>query len=83
MSDTNCPQCNKLLTASTAADGSDRLPEPGDFTMCVYCGTILIFDDELRQRLPTSDELDDLSPEMLERMRRASYLFLNRTHHTS
>jgi len=36
-----CPSCKKVLNA--ASSNHDCLPEEGDFTVCAYCATPLIF----------------------------------------
>lgn len=36
-----CPQCKKILNA--ASGDHDIAPEEGDFTVCAYCASPLIF----------------------------------------
>ena len=54
---TKCPTCGKVLDAATAAaDGQtppDAMPEPGNYTVCLGCGEILIFDRRMRAARPT------------------------------
>ena len=54
-----CPTCHEVLDATTAHSGS-ALPTPGDPTICLYCGEILIFGAGLQMRLPSGSELRDL-----------------------
>jgi hypothetical protein len=58
-----CLNCDKLLDGvSGVRDGKgDPLPKPGDFTICAYCRTILIFDDKLHFRYPTFVEMGELA----------------------
>jgi len=37
-----CPGCHERLDASRNLTGA-KAPAPGDFTVCVYCRTILVF----------------------------------------
>lgn len=42
----NCPSCGRALSASTlVSDHPPASPKPGDYTVCVYCFTILEFTD--------------------------------------
>lgn len=55
--ESQCPGCNHALD-SVAPDPSaprDRA-KPGDLTICFYCGSILIFGEDLRVRFPTHEE---------------------------
>ena len=54
-----------LLEPSACCECGDMLercfglgqPEPGDFTLCIRCGCLNVFDETLRLRAPTDDEL--------------------------
>lgn len=51
-----CPFCgDKKLNRSTPVT-NDEAPVPGDFTVCIKCGELLVFDLDLRLRKPTEDE---------------------------
>jgi hypothetical protein len=50
---TNCGQ--KIDGATGLTDGN--APESGDCTICIYCGHIMIFADDLTLRDPTEDEI--------------------------
>ena len=47
-----CGEINDM--AGTAAD---RDPEPGDITLCWYCGHFMVFADDLTLRNPTGAEM--------------------------
>lgn len=48
----NCPTCDKKLDAVSAEDGVES-PQPGDITVCFYCGEILKFsNDMILEKLP-------------------------------
>ena len=50
-----CPECNKKLDAATGVDHDSR-PEPNDVTVCLYCATVLQFNDDLTLRSTTDAE---------------------------
>lgn len=54
-----CPSCGKTLDRASAGDGAPE-PEPGDLSVCLGCGTALVFDDTRRLRAMTKTELDAL-----------------------
>jgi hypothetical protein len=49
-----CPSCGKIMDAATSCEG--HVPNPKSFTVCVECGQILQFDQDLR--LVNADEAD-------------------------
>jgi len=54
-----CQTCKKELNCHTGpAEG--LMPKAGDYTMCVYCGSIYIFDNPPNFRNLTTQELGDL-----------------------
>ena len=50
--ESSCCECGQQLDG---AAGHER-PSPGDYSMCVYCTSLNIFDDDLRLRRPTDEE---------------------------
>lgn len=68
----NCPYCHykvdRCLNISTAGP-----PKAGDFTLCIRCGNLSIFDSELKMRVPSEDDLAELakSPENMQLVARA------------
>lgn len=56
LDESHCTRCGKKLDG---ASGQGRGPEPGDFTLCIECGAVNVFDDELRLRKPTAEESAD------------------------
>jgi len=55
-SDTPETQCCECKANLDAAAGPCK-PEPGDFTLCAYCGSLNVFTDNLALRPPTDEEL--------------------------
>lgn len=69
-----CPTCGYVMNASSCADTDPRPPEPGDISLCLCCGELLVFDQEMLLRVPSIGEIMDFSPanyEMIERTQRA------------
>lgn len=60
----DCPDCGTRLDRvnNLSTDIEDeaecRQPKPGDFTICLECGAILVFGDDLRPRTPTPWEIE-------------------------
>lgn len=56
---TACPRCeHTLVDASTSALGVR--PEPGDTSVCAYCGQVLKYEDDLAIRKATVAEIREL-----------------------
>jgi hypothetical protein len=72
-----CPTCAVELDCATPAE-VDATPRDGDLTVCMYCGAVLIFTAELRQRPATPAELDSLPPKtrsLVDKVRAAIALY--------
>ena len=41
----NCPVCLELLDGASGFN-TDNAPKEGDISICIYCGEILIFNDD-------------------------------------
>lgn len=73
----HCPSCNCFLDGASELNG-DSKPKPGDITICGICGNVAIYDNQMDIRLPTSDELMELSKdENIIRVQFAIYLAKN------
>lgn len=59
-----CPECAAPFDCATNVDGPGA-PEPGDWTVCIHCAAVLVFDEQLRHRLPTPAERADTPDEVL------------------
>lgn len=57
LKESNCPSCGKTLNAATVLGDDDTRPNPGEFTVCMYCGHIMAFADDLTVRELTADEM--------------------------
>ena len=60
MPDNDCISCGKKMTGATGVDWDDR-PSPGDFAVCLYCGHLAAYADDLRLRPLTDDELHEIA----------------------
>jgi hypothetical protein len=57
MESSPCTNCGKLCDAAAYAGAGEATPSPGDFTICFYCGHLMLFDDRLHLRDPTDAEV--------------------------
>jgi len=54
-----CTTCGKDLDAATDPTGDAR-PKVGDVSICVYCATLNVYDNDLRFRKPSEAELKEI-----------------------
>jgi hypothetical protein len=61
-----CPNCGKELDAATGIDPNAR-PKPGDFSVCLGCGHLMAFGNDLRLRPLTAVEVIEVAgnPQLL------------------
>ena len=55
-----CPSCGNKNDAVTAAFG-DATPHPGDLSICLYCGHLMVFADDLSLRALTDEEMHEVA----------------------
>jgi hypothetical protein len=55
-----CPGCGKALDGASGI-GGDFEPEPGDFTVCITCGHLAVFDQRLMLRNLTEIEIHEIA----------------------
>ena len=67
---TQCPECRRFLNAATSIEGKrigQAEPDPGDFTLCAYCGSLLRFDaDDEGLILVKCSDSDEIPNELIE-----------------
>ncbi len=56
----HCKFCGKKQDAHTEVHGEPVKPKQGDLSICLYCGTICLFDESLNLEPLTNAELDVL-----------------------
>jgi hypothetical protein len=62
--ESRCPQCNYKLDGSTHVHGDKAsLPEPGDYSVCLNCGQVLVYEDDCRLRKATVRDIGALMSE--------------------
>lgn len=55
-----CPACGHEHNAATGAEPGNNVPDPGSVSICIRCGAISLFNDEMQLRAPTAEELADI-----------------------
>jgi len=61
-----CPSCKHELDAATSADDSPRELKKGDFSLCMYCGEILRFEENLKLKVANQDDMEELLDDSIE-----------------
>lgn len=56
----NCPNCHHKLNGAVSVEDKTIKPEPGDASVCLYCGSFLILNHDLSVRLMTIEEVAEL-----------------------
>jgi hypothetical protein len=64
-----CLKCRKLLDRASHPEAE---PEPGDLSICIECGHVMVFDDGLRFRAPTPEESMRIATDERVRQMRAN-----------
>ena len=52
----SCTNCGKVMDGATCI-GADSAPEPGDASVCLNCGHIMAYGDDLKMRNLTDAEV--------------------------
>lgn len=60
ISASRCLHCSRLLDGATCV-GDDDNPNPGDVTVCIYCGHIMAFANDLTLRELSKEEAIDVA----------------------
>lgn len=55
-----CPHCEHILEGATGVT-TQNAPKPGDVTLCIYCAAVLVFQDDMRVRLPVEEEANEFA----------------------
>ncbi len=51
MKASDCPTCGADLNAATAMSDPESSPSPGDLSLCIKCGELLVFDQDIKLAL--------------------------------
>lgn len=64
-----CPTCSRKIDANANMSGpDDATPEPGDFAVCIFCGAVLIFNDQLERKIAKDADIPIEIRELLARI---------------
>lgn len=66
-----CLQCGKVMDAASHPEDDTKTPRPGDVTICLYCGFLMAFTDDLGFRELTEEELGEIPLDQISRIQRA------------
>jgi hypothetical protein len=66
-----CPHCGAKLDASTELGEDDAAPIPGDYSMCLHCGCILIYKPDMTMRRAELEDLAEMPKDALLLLMRA------------
>ena len=73
----SCLYCNHKLDGATQVNGNHQ-PKPGDVSICIACGNVSIFKEDMTLRKPSPEEEAEMQndPNILEAQRAifASYV---------
>lgn len=56
-----CPCCGAKLDAVSGISDEGSIPEPGDFSICLYCGTILEYEEGFFLHVASDESLSRLN----------------------
>lgn len=56
-----CPHCGYMIDCATGASSPDIKPRGGDFSMCLKCGGLLRYNDDLTVRSMVDEDWAELS----------------------
>lgn len=71
-----CPKCGYKIEHSSPIEKKDAgaSASKGDFTLCLSCGEILRFDDNMQLKISTQKDLEDLEIEQYKKITKGSLL---------
>lgn len=56
-----CPNCGNLLECASHLSDDSLKPRPGDYSICIGCGTVLRFTSDMKVTEVTEDEFLSLN----------------------
>lgn len=56
-----CLDCGTMIDSASAIKDDVIRPKPGDITVCVNCGHIMAFNDDITVRMLTDDEMFEIA----------------------
>ncbi len=65
------------MDAASDPTDDDAVPEPGDVTICIGCGYLMTFNDDLTFRELTEEELLEVPLDQISHLQRALKTLIN------
>lgn len=56
-----CTNCKRLVDDAQCINDDATIPDPGDVTICLYCGHIMVFAEDGGMRDPNSTEMHQIA----------------------
>lgn len=56
-----CPECGSVHDTATPLEGESRRPKPGSISLCIHCGLVSLFGEDLSRRPLTPDEVVEMA----------------------
>lgn len=56
-----CLHCHEVLDGATGVETDRRRPVSGNASICMYCGHVAIFAEDMSLREPNDEEMHDLA----------------------
>lgn len=75
-----CPECQQILNRASNAGESTDQPQTGDVSICIKCGALLRFRDNMRVTKCNAEDMKELAsadPEIIFHMLKAQALIKN------
>jgi hypothetical protein len=75
-----CPECGYKMDSMTSIH-NDRKPKPGDWALCLHCGSVLVIKENLEFRFATPEELfmlKEYNIEKYEYLARAQFFIMEK-----
>jgi len=66
-----CLRCRKKVDAASGVADDGAVPEPGDVTICIFCGYLMTFADDLSFRELTEEDILELPLDEISRFQSA------------
>jgi hypothetical protein len=60
-----CPKCGAHLDSATPTGKGNARPAPGDYSVCLTCAALLVFEKNMRVRLLTLDEMETMNHDLV------------------
>jgi len=76
MDESHCPKCGVILNVAVDPSGTRQKPKSGDYSICIKCGQLLIFNDEINL-VQVTDEQFNLLPEDIQQYLKKSVRYMN------